>query len=72
MSTTTATRTFAPAALDAEIGRRRNNKTRDIKVRAKSFVLPALSTSDIAAIKNGDVVEITFKSGRVEHVGLKG
>lgn len=72
MSTTTATRTFTVLALDAEIGRRKNNNKRDVKARAKSFVLPKLSAADIASIKDGNVVTVTFNSGRVERVGLKG
>lgn len=68
----TPTRTFTARALDAEVGRRRNNKTRDEKVRSKSFVLPALSKVDIEAIKAGGTVEVSFKSGRSEIVGLKG
>lgn len=70
--TLVATRTFTAAALDAELGRRKNNKTRTEKVRAKSFVLPALSKAQMDEIKAGAIVTITFKSGRVELVGLKG
>lgn len=68
----TPTKTFTAAALTAELGRRRNNKSRDVKVRAKSYIFPALSKADIAAIQAGEVVTVSFKSGRVEHVGLKG
>ncbi len=73
MSTTTITptRTITATALRAEQGRRRNNKTRDIKVKAKSFILPALSGDQINAILVGEVVTVMFKSERVEHVGLK-
>lgn len=72
MSTITATKTYTAAALDAELGRRRNNKRRDTKVRAKSYVLPKLDSADIDAIKAGEIVKVEFKSGRVEYVGLKG
>lgn len=71
-TTLTPTRTFTALALDAELGRRRNNKTRDEKVRAKGYVLPALSREDIANLKNGELVKVEFKSGRTEIVGLKG
>lgn len=70
-ATVTATKTFTAAALTAELGRRKNNKKRDVKVRARSFVLPALSAANIAAIKAGEIVTVDFKSGRTEHVGLK-
>lgn len=75
MTTTTTpapTKTFTAAALTAELGRRRNNKTRETKARSKSFVLPKLSQADIAAIKAGETVTVTFQSGRVEHVALAG
>lgn len=68
---TTATKTFTDKALTAELGRRKNNKTRDVKVRPGSYVFPALSKADIATIQAGETVEVTFKSGRVEVVGLK-
>ena len=74
-NTVTPTRTITAAALDAELGRRRNNKVRKAKgeqvVRARAFYLPALSSADIAAIKAGEVVKVEFANGRVEHVGLK-
>lgn len=69
--TVSATKAYTAQALDAEVGRRRNNKARDNKVRARSYVLPALSSADIAAIKAGNIVRVEFKSGRVEFVGLK-
>lgn len=65
------TRTFTAAALDAELGRRRNNKHREKKVTARSFVLPKLSKATVAAIKDGEIVTVNFASGRVETVGLK-
>lgn len=65
------TRTFSVAAIDAEAGRRRNNKKRDEKARAKSFVLAGMSADQMAAVKGGEVIEVAFKSGRVETVGLK-
>lgn len=73
MSTTkiVPSRTITAAALVAEQGRRRNNKSRDVKVKAKSFILPALSADQMDAIIAGDLVTLTFKSGRVEHVALK-
>lgn len=70
-STLTPTRTFTATALDQELGRRRNNKTRTQKVRARSFILPALSREDIAKIKEGEVVTVNFKTGRIETVGLR-
>lgn len=70
-TTITATKTFTAAALTAELGRRRNNKTRDEKVRAKSYIFPALTKANIAAIQAGEIVTVEFKTGRVEHVGLK-
>lgn len=71
-NTVTATKTFTAAALTAELGRRRNNKSRDVKVKAKSYIFPALTKANIKAIQAGEVVTVEFKSGRVEHVGLKG
>lgn len=71
LSTATATKTFTARALDAEVGRRRNNRQREVQVRARSFVLPNLSAADIASVKDGNVVTVSFKSGRVERVGLK-
>lgn len=76
MSTTiTPTRTFTAAALEAELGRRKNNRKRrannEDPKRAKSFVLPRLSKADMRAIKEGAVVTVTFQSGRTEHVGLR-
>lgn len=65
------TRTFTAKALDAELGRRRNNKTREKRARAKSFVLAGMGGGQIAAVKAGEIVQVEFKSGRVEHVGLK-
>ena len=70
-ATATATKAFTSAALTAELGRRRNNKTRDIKVRPKSFVFPKLTAADIKAIQAGELVTVTFGTGRVEVVGLK-
>ena len=73
--TITPTRTFTAIALDAELGRRANNKKRKAKgeatVRPKSFVFPKLSKADIAAVKEGAVVKVEFGTGRVEFVGLK-
>lgn len=65
------TRQFTAIALDAELGRRKNNRGRDVKVRPKSFVFPKLSSEDIDRIKAGEVVTVKFNSGRVEHVALK-
>lgn len=73
-TTTTPTKTLTAKALDAELGRRRNNAKRaangEPKVKAKGFVLPSLSKAQMALIKNGEVVTLTFKSGRTETVGL--
>jgi hypothetical protein len=72
--TPTPTHTFTAAALKAEQGRRKNNKTRPKgeKAKAKSFIFPAMNGDQIEAVLAGSVVELTFKSGRVELVGLKG
>lgn len=67
----TATKKFSAVALDAELGRRKNNAKRDVKVRAKSYVFPKLNAADIANIKAGQVVTVEFNSGRKERVGLK-
>lgn len=70
-NTITPTRTYTEKALDAELGRRRNNKTRETPVRGKGFLLTSLSKADMDQIKAGTVVVKSFNSGRVEHVGLK-
>lgn len=70
-TTVTPTKTFTAAALTAELGRRRNNKSRDVKVKAKSYVFPALTKANIKAIQEGEIVTVSFKSGRTETVGLK-
>lgn len=72
---TIVTRTFTAKALDAEVGRRKNNRKRraagEPAVPAKSFVLPALTKAQMAEIKNGAIVAVKFNSGRVETVALK-
>ncbi len=76
MSTTTITptTTFTAQALHAEQGRRKNNKNRPKgdKAKATSWVFPAMGGEQIQAVLAGSVVEVTFKSERVELVGLKG
>lgn len=68
--TITPTKTYTAKALDAELGRRRNNKRRDAKAKAASFRLAKLTKADMDAIKNGEIVTVTFSTGRVEHIGL--
>lgn len=68
--TLTPTKTFSPLTLKGEITRRKANKTRTPKVKAKSFVLPAMSKPQIQAVLAGQIVEVTFKSDRREVVAL--
>lgn len=75
MSTITATKTFTAAALDNELKRRKNNRKRRTQgidtARAKGFVLQKMSKDQMDRVKAGEIVKVEFKSGRVEHVGLK-
>lgn len=57
--TDTRTKAFTAQALDAEMGRRRNNKGRSKKVHAKSWVLAKLSQADVATLKAGGTVTVT-------------
>jgi hypothetical protein len=80
MSTTTKTltptRTFSKLALTNELARRQNNKARKAagaaKARAASWVFPGLTKDVIKAVIDGEVVEVSFKSGRTEVIGCKG
>lgn len=68
-------RTFTEKALKAEQGRRRNNKARrangEPTVKAKGYVLPAMSGPQINTVLAGEPVVVTFKSGRVTAVSLR-
>lgn len=62
------TKTFARKGITDEIGRRA--KPRATRGRARSWVFGAMSNADLQTVLDGGVVEVTFKSGRVERVGL--
>lgn len=75
MSTSTVTdipvKAFTAQALDAEMGRRRNNKGRAKKVPAKSWALAKLSQADVATIKAGGTVTVTGTKAGARLVTLK-
>ena len=74
-ATLEVTRQFTATALDAELSRRKNNKAREAagepRARSKGFVLPSLTKDDVKALKAGELVTKTYKSGRVEVIGIK-
>lgn len=53
-----------PAAVKQELGRRRNNKTRNEKVKAKSWWLGLLGKDEFDTILAGVPLTRTFKSGK--------
>lgn len=74
MSTSTITvptKAFSAVTLDAEMGRRRNNKGRAKKVHAKSWVLAKLSAADVATIKAGGTVTVSGSKAGAVNVTLK-
>lgn len=81
MSTTVTepiVKTFTRQAIEAEVGRRANNKKKlkanpdAKKAKAKGHTLPALAGEQIEALLRGDTVTVNFKSSRVEHVSIVG
>lgn len=66
---TEITKVIAMKAIDDEIGRRRNNKTREQKKRPKAWYLAKLTRPDFAVLKAGGTVTVVGKkSGRVVHL----
>ena len=66
MSNAVETKTIKAKALVDERGRRRKNKTREVKVRTKAYYLAALSTEEMKALEAGEKVTKTYGSGRTE------
>lgn len=50
-------------ALTDEVGRRANNKNREVKARPKAWYLPSLLKKEIDTLLTGETVTKTYKSG---------
>ena len=70
LPTAAATKTFARKGITDEVGRRAKPKA--ARGKARSWVFGAMSNDDLQSVLAGNVVEVKFKSGRVERVGLNG
>lgn len=68
-TTIEATRTLTERACKAELGRR--NKPKATRGRTRSWLFDGMLNEHIHAVMDGKIVRVEFKSGRVEHVGLK-
>lgn len=64
------TKALARKAFTDEVARRA--KPRKERGKASSWVFSGMGNGDLAAVLDGSIVTVTFGSGRVEHVGVKG
>lgn len=71
MSKSTTVKEISPQALAAEFGRRRNNKSRDKKVHAKSWVFRKLTQADRATLEAGGTVVVEGTNAGKVTVSLK-
>lgn len=74
MATVTETvevKQFTEAALNAEIGRRKNNKGREKTARTASWALGKLTKPQFVEVKAGGTVRVVANSGRKADVSLK-